>query len=398
MTGTPITVDFNPGCRVHLPHTTDAYHVLIRDLDTGHIVTDTHSHGGLVQTAKKFFIRYGVQVRQNDVTIYRTEFDARDRVVLIKFAIGTLGDTLAWFPYCVRFQAQHDCRLVCLMDPRISPLYAASYPHITFIGPDDVAEWEAKAYATYALFIFFGDEERNDSPVDYRFAGLHRNAGYILGTSLAELVPDVVLPDETRPIAEKYACIAIQASSQCKYWNNPNGWDEVVGYLKGRGYRVICIDRNSCWGSDPHWNRIPPGAEDETGERPLAERARWLRHASLFVGLSSGLSWLAWTMHCPVVMISGFTHPSNEFHTPFRVWNPAVCSGCWNDIRYEWGQGWIWCPRHLGTDRELECSKKITGQQVIEAVARCIADRRKHRFRKSGHPVNTLASAIQRLS
>lgn len=38
-----------------------------------------------------------------------------------------------------------------------------------------------------------------------------------------------------------------------------------------------------------------------------------LHHASFFIGLSSGLSWLAWATHIPVVLISGFTLPVSEF-------------------------------------------------------------------------------------
>jgi hypothetical protein len=30
-------------------------------------------------------------------------------------------------------------------------------------------------------------------------------------------------------------------------------------------------------------------------------------------------------------MISGLTHPSNEFFTPYRVINYNVCNGCRND-------------------------------------------------------------------
>jgi autotransporter strand-loop-strand O-heptosyltransferase len=78
------------------------------------------------------------------------------------------------------------------------------------------------------------------------------------------------------------------------------------------------------------YTHIPHGAEDETGERLLEERARWLRHASAFIGVSSGLAWLAWAAGCPVVMISGFTHPNNEFATPGRVVNWHTCNSCWN--------------------------------------------------------------------
>ena len=37
--------------------------------------------------------------------------------------------------------------------------------------------------------------------------------------------------------------IATQASTQCKYWNNPAGWREIVRFLKEAGYRVVCIDK-----------------------------------------------------------------------------------------------------------------------------------------------------------
>ena len=52
-----------------------------------------------------------------------------------------------------------------------------------------------------------------------------------------------------------------------------------------------------------------------------------------FIGLSSGLSWLAWAAGTPVVLISGFTHPTNEFTTPYRVINWHTCNSCWNDVR-----------------------------------------------------------------
>ncbi|WP_025840497.1 glycosyltransferase family 9 protein [Asaia platycodi] len=107
---------------------------------------------------------------------------------------------------------------------------------------------------------------------------------------------------------------------------------EHYPFLKEQGYRVICIDRDRVSGSGTIWHHLPHGAEDMTGQIPLSERARWLRHASFFIGLSSGLSWLAWAAGCPVVLISGFTEPYNEFATPYRVINRNVCNGCSNDI------------------------------------------------------------------
>ncbi len=145
----------------------------------------------------------------------------------------------------------------------------------------------------------------------------------------------------------------------------------MVRFAKDAGLRVICIDQKAAHGAGLYWNQIPYGAEDETGDRPLAERARWLRHAVCFVGLSSGLSWLAWASGAPVVMISGFTHPTNEFSTPYRVINFHVCNSCWNDPQVLFDhKEFMWCPRHAGTPRQFECTRLITPEQVIQAIKR----------------------------
>ncbi len=48
--------------------------------------------------------------------------------VLIQFPVGTLGDTLGWFPYAVKFQEQHNCRLTCAMAERLIPLFRDTHP------------------------------------------------------------------------------------------------------------------------------------------------------------------------------------------------------------------------------------------------------------------------------
>ena len=124
---------------------------------------------------------------------------------------------------------------------------------------------------------------------------------------------------------------------------------------------------------EPH----APGAEDETGDSPLQERARWLKHADFFVGLSSGLSWLAWAAGTHVVMISGFTHPINEFNTPYRIINYHVCNSCWNDTRLVFDGGdFMRCPRHKDTPRQFECTAAITAEQVKAVLHRIPGFRR----------------------
>jgi autotransporter strand-loop-strand O-heptosyltransferase len=90
-----------------------------------------------------------------------------------------------------------------------------------------------------------------------------------------------------------------------------------------------------------------------------------MKHADFFVGLSSGLSWLAWASNTPVVMISGFTLPDNEFATPYRIINYHTCNGCWNDPAHKFDhKDFLWCPRHKDTPRQFECTRFITAEHV----------------------------------
>jgi autotransporter strand-loop-strand O-heptosyltransferase len=314
-------------------------------------------------------VPFEIQIRSGDTEVLRHRFDCSDQNVLIQFPVGTLGDLIAWFPYAVKFGEQHRCRLTCAMGAPVIALFKQLYPSITFVTPDEIQPDDY--YATYNIGLYFDDEQNVRQPSDFRLVGLHRTAGYILGVDPDETPPHIDLPDDTRPIPEKYVCIAAQSTTQCKYWNNPSGWRELVQFLKDHGYRVICVDQKATHGTGMVWNHIPYGAEDQTGDRPLAERARWLKHAEFFVGLSSGLSWLAWAVRTPVVMISGFTHPTNEFQTPYRVINYHTCNSCWNDVRVMFDhKDFLWCPRHAGTPRQFECTRLITTEQVKNVIRR----------------------------
>jgi autotransporter strand-loop-strand O-heptosyltransferase len=374
-----IRFDFNLGARVVLPGRTDGkWCVQLRDLDTGNILFRSENQGAFVSSAKRYYVRFGIEVWALDdaggaTPIFTHEYNARHRDVLIQFPIGTLGDILAWFPYAARFGAVHGCLLTCAMSGLIIPLLRDAYPEIRFVTHAQLAEQNLAEtfYATYALGLFFDDTANIHQPTDFRHVGLHRTAGYILGVDPTEEAPRLGLQDAGRPIAEPYICIAVQSSTQSKNWTNPDGWREVVAFLKASGYRVICIDQKPVHGAGLVWNHIPHGVEDETGDRPLAERVRWLRHAAAYIGLSSGLSWLAWAAGVPVVLISGFTHPTNEFSTPYRVINWHACNSCWNDPRERFDHhDFLWCPRHAGTPRQLECTRLITAAQVIQTLQR----------------------------
>lgn len=374
-----ILFDFNCGLRVSFPKDGGQHRLLFRDLDSGIVLYCMDAEpGSTVVSVKRYFVRFGIEIyRKEDLDhpAFTHELNLEDRDVLIQIPQGALGDAIAWFSYVERFAFIHKCRVYVSMAAEIADIFREEYPGIGFVTQEKAME--LRPYATYNLGLFFGGDT-DSQPFDFRQAGLHRTAGHILGLNNLHDQPPRVNTRHERIIKEPYAVIATQASSQCKYWNNPSGWREVISWLKSQGLRVICIDRFPEYGSGIVFNRIPWGCEDWTGDRPLQERIDVIKDAEVFIGLSSGLSWLAWCCNVPVVMISGFTDPVNEFFTPWRVQNIRVCHGCWNDMRCEFDHGdFLCCPRKGKTDDKFECTKAITAKLVIEKAAMALERRMK---------------------
>jgi autotransporter strand-loop-strand O-heptosyltransferase len=359
--------DFNNGCRLHLPESDQPWRVRLSDLDTGNTLFETEIKAGVVNSTKRYYVRFRIEVWQKEQIVLSHDYSAAEREVLIQFPVGTIGDTVGWVPYAIKFKERHGCRLSCAMGEKLIPLFRDAYPDIIFLTHEEVKP--ERYYASYGIGLFFDDKDCVYQPCDFRLVGLHRTAGYILGVDPTEVPPRISLKDDSRPIPEPYVCIAVQSSTQSKYWNNPTGWRDIVRFLKEAGYRVVCIDQKPTHGTGLVWNHIPHGAEDATGDLPLQERARWIKHAALFIGLSSGLAWVAWAVGTPVVLISGFTHPLNEFTTPYRVINYHTCNSCWNDPQHRFDhKDFLWCPRHKDTARQFECTRLITTDQVKATI------------------------------
>lgn len=362
-----VRFDFMDGCRVWVPDGAK-WRVELRDIETDNLLFNQEmTSASMVQSAKRFYVPFSFKVWKDDKLVFTHICDLKDKEVLISMELGGLGDHLAWAGHAIAFQEKHQCRLTCKVHKDLVPLFAGAYKHIRFVSPD--MEDKRVYYAHYKVLVFFNDKDHNYQPNDYRQVGLANMGAYILGLPVQERRPDILIDKGGRPIRERYVCIGTQASGLSKYWHNPTGWFYLVKFLKENGYRVICIDRSRLEGAGDVWRPIPYGVEDQTGDRPLSERARWLKHADFFVGLSSGLSWLAWAARTPVVMISGYTEPYNEFYTPYRIINRHVCNGCANDVtRSLETHNRLFCPYHAGTDRMFECSRVISVHQVKSMI------------------------------
>ena len=365
-----IRYDFNCGCRVQLPKG-GTFHVTITDMETGTVFADGEYAGGdRIYTTKKYFVPYIIDVRNNQTgETWQHVMQLKGKPVAVHILVSTIGDVMAWFPYVEKFQQAHGCEMhVCFADGKYKPLFRRQYPQLHLTTTAEASR--LGAYASYMLGLWWGKGAEDYQPFDHRLVGLAQTAGHILGVDPAPVPPRLDLRAPRR-IAEPYVCVAAQSSTMSKNWQHPGGWRDLVYTLKRCGYRVLCIDREREEREGEYVMRMPEGAEDWTGNKPLQERIDVLKDADFFVGMASGLAWLAWGCGIPVVMIGGFSHPLTEFPGAYRVVNPHFCNSCWNDTRFDFDHhDWMWCPRHQGTPRQHECMKQITPEQVMRTIMR----------------------------
>ena len=100
----------------------------------------------------------------------------------------------------------------------------------------------------------------------------------------------------------KYVTIATNSTAGCKFWTR-EGWQEVINYLHTNGFKVI----NTSIEDNPFDNC------EKIVDTSLEYTIDCIRQSEFFIGLSSGLSWVAWALDTPVVMISNFTEANHEF-------------------------------------------------------------------------------------
>ena len=269
-----------------------------------------------------------------------------------------MGDCIAWTPIVNRYAEKNNIK-VNFYTP-YKNIFEKSYPNINFFDYCQKVNIDSGDIINLGCF----------SEDNWRQKTLQKVASDILKLKHEEVKPKIHADlKKKNNFKKKYVCIATQSTSQCKYWNNKNGWNKVVRYLNQLDYDVVCIDRYECYGIKDNMNTIPENCINKTGDLPLEERINDLMHCEFFIGLGSGLSWLAWACNKPVIMISGFSDPYSEFFTEFRVHNKNVCNSCWNDNGLNFDKSnWLWCPRN----KNFECSKEITFDMVKEKIDSCI--------------------------
>lgn len=290
-------------------------------------------------------------------------FNNKNNNVLVKMNTSSLGDTIAAIPYVDKYRIDNKILVSVKMNPKYVNIIKDSYPNLNYVD----------------------SETKFDTivPINYHFySKLQEGFALDLGYKDWEYIkPKLNIKPGKRLIKEKYAVISVHSTSQLKYWNHPKGkefredalyWVELCTMLKNNGITPIIVELNKDWGVPPYFNGLPKGFTNKIG-RPLEEVVNYIQHAEFFIGLSSGLAWLAHALNQKVAIIANFTDKEHEIPLSEpnykRIFNESVCNGCFNDTKNVFNSSdWEWCPEHKGTDRQFECHTSITPKQVFNEI------------------------------
>jgi hypothetical protein len=296
------------------------------------------------------------------------------RKILIEAKNLALGDTIASMPYISKFAEVNKMdKIFVVIRKDLIFLFDSIYNNFEYL-----IDGEFDDIFDVIIPLEFNNYNKSIQQEYAERLGF-MNAPYIR--------PRVLIPGRERPIKNKYVILGVHSTSQLKYWNHPGGkkvqpeslyWNELCGMLRKEGYTPVTIEKSELFGVLPQRNGLPSKANNKIGVS-LLDAINLLNHCEFFIGLSSGMAWLAHALGKKVAMISNFTEDWTEFDLTLddyiRITNKSVCHGCWNKINTEYSfdlSDWYWCPRHKDTERQFECHTSITPEQVFNEIKKWI--------------------------
>ncbi len=304
-----------------------------------------------VELNRTYFTKWNAKVWEDGILIYDNTLDFKDQKILIGFESSALGDTLAWIPYCQVFQEKHQCEL--FVSTFHNHLFKSAYPDITFVEPGSTVNNLMGMYHIGSN----DDHNPNTEPENTIVIPLQKVACNILGLEYKETRPKVKSNRGVSVFRKKYVTIATNSTAGLKFWQKED-WQKVINYLVEKDYLVVNVSKEK-----NEFINCTQISDDS-----ISNTMNVIHYSEFFIGLSSGLSWLAWAMNKEVIMIANFTNKDYEFSC-HRLVNTSVCHGCFNNPNFKFDKGdWNFCPINKGTIDQWVCQRSISPGMVIEKI------------------------------
>jgi len=292
------------------------------------------------------------------------QLNYKNQVVAIEFASGALGDTLAWLPIVNNWVEKNEIQKALVYTKWNFLFDHTKYPRIQFVNnPSHFLQVPNLRFYHRLGHALDHDRATNKrinhaNPVNWKETNMFDSQNYSLGLPSQEIKPFLKQLPPERIIQGKYVTICNESSQKIKHILNPQVWLALVYKLKELGYQVVNVG-NKC--------PILPEVINAHG-MPFENTMRLVRDAEFHVGLSSGLSWLAWAYGKKVLMLSNFTHPGYEFSTNVvRVINQSTEWGIFNDSDVPWEARWEYDPfnDNIQSARRLCTSHALRALEIL---------------------------------
>ena len=313
------------------------------------------SKGMWAKIDRTYLADYYIEIWDNDNLRENISFCKylRGRRVFVCIDSNSLGDTLAWMPYILDFKEKYGCSVI--VSTFKNEMFEKAYPELIFEERNKVV---TNIHAQYKIGWFY---DYNKEPIHPATIPLQQSCTNILNLDYIEKRPRLDFTPKERPIEQKYVCISVISTAELKHWDY---WNDVINYLNSNGYVVVEVSKEE--------TKIENALKLE--DNSMSNTMNYIHHSEFVIGLSSGISWLAWALKKKVIMIANFTEKSHEFQEDcIRITNDLVCNSCWNNPKYKFNKGdWWWCPEHEDTPKAFECHKEIKPQSVISEIEKLI--------------------------
>jgi autotransporter strand-loop-strand O-heptosyltransferase len=284
---------FNPKVDI-IDKEKNLYYVVFIDRINGNVIASgSVESNGWISAMRQWFTYWRINIYKGKEKVYTEDFNPYNKNVFIKIDAKALGDNLAWMPYIEEFRLKHKCNVIC--STFFNELFENEYPNLLFVKPNTQI---TNIYAQYYIGTVKPDNNIY-SPRPYGKIPLQETATDILGLEHKEICCKITKPKVSKT---KSVCISEKGSTKLKEWDG--NWQIVVDYLISEGYEVKVISK------EPTELK---NITNKTGNISLSDRIKDLCESEFFIGVSSGLSWLAHSCETYVFIISDHTPQNHEF-------------------------------------------------------------------------------------
>lgn len=292
-------------------------------------------------------------------TVFETQLSYENCQVVIMFATEALGDTLAWVPCIEEWVRKNNPSKLYLitkwnnifdrskMDSRI--IFKENLDEVRAENPHISVMYHVGIPRDFNKALDLSKNHANS--VVWVETNMIHTMNFSLGLDIKERKPNLVELSDERPNF-KYVTLCTTSSQRLKTVLNPMLWVVLIANLKAMGLEVVVV------GNKPN---ILPDTIDGTGD-DITKAMKLIRDAEFHIGLSSGLSWMAWAYNKYVLMIGNFTHQGYEFQDKLtRVMNVHGNHSVFNNINIPWVPRESWDP----FNDDLEMARNISPEMAV---------------------------------